>query len=485
VKLQLAAVVTFLAGCASGGGISADSKEATQSSASSITSLFKRGETIAFRIKSEDGKLLGRSHSVFQKSKSGLYKIRTRMLVQGEATEFALSFTAKKSPVRYKRLSSKNGKLELDFRGQKITVFADDQSREIAMKKPTSLPLGTGDIMALNFALHGMDLKPGASLPLSVFDVDKLRTRQWTVNAYLNAQQHTVVSFRNGTASLDANGRIRNYVSSEGWTFEPEIPPQAPPAVTYRARLKYREPESPSWKDRPISIGARKGVLSIPENLSRWPGLRAPLVVVLSDAAQQDRYGLSEKIDSGTWEIQNHLLEQGYAMLRIDDALELETPASITALLKFMSMQSGVDAERLVILGHGQGGWSALRAGLESPELVSAVGLLATGFKKMPPDLKNALTSTKFPVGVYQGLKDFEVSWKEETQALVKLLERRPIGKKALKAIYYSRVDHLMKQEPKTSAAGRYEDRSRRIEPKFLADLSKWLDNSVFAAAQN
>lgn len=484
VKPSFGLLLVLLAGCVAGGKIQTESGLQTKAGAKSISAVFRPGEVIAFGIKSDSGELIGRSHSLFQTSKSGILKIRTRMVLHGEGTESTLAFNAKKIPVRYKRISSKHGKLEIDFRKKRLLVLNEDQSSDHAPWRKSGLPLAEGDIMMLQFALHGLVLHAGSSHELVVFDVERLRGKTMTLTSYLDAQQRAVVNLPLGTATLDDKGRIRSFTSSKGHFYVPEIPPQNPPQVRYRALLKYREPHSPPWTERPVSIGPRKGVLAIPEQRSRWPNLRAPLAVILSDGELQDRYGLSERMDRGTWEIQNRLLESGYAVLRIDDQLELESTESLQALLAFMSGQPDVDAERLLFFGQGRGGWAALRAGLLAPDLVQAVGLFATGTKNMPAGLKSALRSSIFPIAVFQGLKDFEVSWKDETKSLVRDLQARPGGKKGCKAIYYSRVDHLMKQEPKESTAKRYEDRSRRIENTFLNDLIHWLDDIVFAQAQ-
>lgn len=68
------------------------------------------------------------------------------------------------------------------------------------------------------------------------------------------------------------------------------------------------------------------------------------------------------------------------------------------------------------------------------------------------------------------------MSWKTDSKVLISDLQSRPSGKSGVKAEYYSRVDHLMKEEPKASSQARYEDRSRRVDRRFLNDLSRWLD---------
>jgi hypothetical protein len=70
-------------------------------------------------------------------------------------------------------------------------------------------------------------------------------------------------------------------------------------------------------------------------------------------------------------------------------------------------------------------------------------------------------------------MKDFEISWREEAKPIIDALKKH--GNKLAKLFAYENVDHLMKSEPFVSSPRRYADRSRRIEGRFLDDLSTWL----------
>lgn len=94
----------------------------------------------------------------------------------------------------------------------------------------------------------------------------------------------------------------------------------------------------------------------------------------------------------------------------------------------------------------------------------------------MKLDLRDALSKVKVPVAVCQGLADFQASWKEDAQPLVEALAKSA-GKDKVKLLAYDRTDHLMRMEAKRSSVARYADRSRRVEPRFLEDLGKWLEN--------
>lgn len=89
-------------------------------------------------------------------------------------------------------------------------------------------------------------------------------------------------------------------------------------------------------------------------------------------------------------------------------------------------------------------------------------------------DVARVLAEVKVPVGVFQGLKDFEVSWREDAEPLVEAA-RRAVGKDRVKLHAYDHTDHWMKAEAKTSSYERYADRARRLEPRFVADVLSWL----------
>ncbi len=93
------------------------------------------------------------------------------------------------------------------------------------------------------------------------------------------------------------------------------------------------------------------------------------------------------------------------------------------------------------------------------------------------PPLVEVARAVKKPVAVLQGMKDFEVSWRDDARAVVRAING-PRGDRA-KLFVYEYADHLLKAETRASTPARYRDRSRRIEARALRDLVAWLTANV------
>jgi pimeloyl-ACP methyl ester carboxylesterase len=204
--------------------------------------------------------------------------------------------------------------------------------------------------------------------------------------------------------------------------------------------------------------------------------------------------------------------------------------ADAAKMLAFMRAQPEIDPDRIFVIGHGQGGLIALMLAAKEP--VAGVVLLASPYRTLPElviaeemetngtprekaeremrlvmmalqgnqvsraevppqklasmmlqkqmlldhltlDVPNLLKSAaKSEIAVFQGMKDFQVSWKADAKMLVDTLKK--YGNKS-KLYVYENVDHLMKEEPGQSSLRRYADRSRRMDSRVLDDLSAWL----------
>ncbi len=80
---------------------------------------------------------------------------------------------------------------------------------------------------------------------------------------------------------------------------------------------------------------------------------------------------------------------------------------------------------------------------------------------------------SKMPVAVFQGLRDFEVSWREDAKATVDAINAKRRGRATL--FVYDFADHLLMNESGRSSPERYRRRGRRLEPKFVTDVVAWL----------
>lgn len=492
----LAAFVSVAFGCASGGAPQKNGGHTVQGK------LFRINDVAAYDIKDAQGNLLGRAHSRYLKNPDGFYQVQTRVHVEpGQSAEHVTVFRDDMSPVLYKRLSSVTGRTTLEFRSDRIRVFDEQGASEPRGSAIVEVLVPDDDLMMLALALRHEALQPGDSRKMDIFSPDALRSAPWSIVAYADAQRNMVVELPSGKVTLGADGRVERYERSrDGTIFTPQIPPQDPPKVTYDPPLTYRRPKTAKWTDRPVKIdvagGVIAGVLSVPEGRAKWPGGLAPVVVFISEDGPHDRHGHLGRLDYGTWRVADFLVEQGVAFLRVDDrgtgaskstlsSAELTHEVAIAdalALIRFVEKQPGVSPERLFVLGHGRGGLIALAAAAQSN--VSGLALLATPLPRESTKLAvdAALKSFDRPVIVMQGLKDVEVSWKDDAKRIVSLLEKGKVGRDRVASKFYDRVDHLMKTEPQTSSFERYLDRTREVDDRVLDDLAQWIAKIATAA---
>jgi pimeloyl-ACP methyl ester carboxylesterase len=290
-----------------------------------------------------------------------------------------------------------------------------------------------------------------------------------------------------------------------------------------------------------VSGGVLAGAISIPKDRAEWTGGRAPAVVFLSDRGGQDRNGHQGSLDLGTWELLDRLADSGIVVLRVDDrgvgaststvpvaqqgyALDV---ADGLAMVKQLESEPAVNPDRIFVIGMGTGGITAIGVAGKSElgglifigtpnkrfhELLAAeVGAdgerimrlaiaalrgseaaaaqvpaerlrlyrasKAMILEQADLDFKAALQAIDKPMAFFQGLKDFEVNWKTDTQKLVEAARKagRSGETTRVKLYSYENVDHLMKAEPKESSLLRYADPTRRIDPRVLEDLPAWI----------
>ena len=200
--------------------------------------------------------------------------------------------------------------------------------------------------------------------------------------------------------------------------------------------------------------------------------------------------------------------------------------ADADAVLAFLTTQSEVRADSIFVMGHGFGAIDAAsvadhravralvliapvarrpldvlaarlavthggRSSLRQQELSGLLeGKGATVLRgagaSLPASVRNnlrrfagkgplleTLRPTPPPVAVVQGLNDFEVSWRNDAQALVRGLNG-PRGRRATLLVYED-VDHLLKTENRPSTPDRYRIRTRRVDPRPIAAIIDYL----------
>ena len=173
-------------------------------------------------------------------------------------------------------------------------------------------------------------------------------------------------------------------------------------------------------------------------------------------------------------------------------------------------VQDEVDPNRIVAIGHAEGGWRALALAAERPQEVVGVALLATpgrSYRELfagAPDMLKALETGKglpeslqpmaswygeilvedpdallfrarVPIFLAQGGKDFEV---DPTKDVAALLGSARKHKRSVEVAEYPSLDHLFKPEGGMSSQASYLE-PRAVDSGFLADLAAWVKKTT------
>jgi pimeloyl-ACP methyl ester carboxylesterase len=516
------------------------------------------GAAVAYRI-SEGGRVVGRMHARYAE-RDGQRQVVTRVvlgaaredgsIIPVRTAELATTVRADYTPVSYKRLSSRDGRLTLAFRGDRVARTSDLDAQEVPTPdQPQALPWSPGDLGGLALLAAAARLQPGSSTPLSVREPERAGLERVLAQVFVDAQRRTVLTIPSGKATFAADGWIERFEARDGRLYERLPQAGEPPALLpVPEPLRYTRPDLASWRDQDVLVdvdgGQLAGTLSMPRSVSQWPAQLAPAVVFISDLGAQNRHGFTDHLDLGTAQVLDALAEAGLAVLRVDDRGvggskitsaavkdDLHTAVEdVRACLAFLRRQPGVDPERTVVVGHGFGARVAVEVATQ--EKLQALVLLAPAYRavsqvlaepkvqiagadparaeqearvvlqalggseaaegradpdelaRLRPsaerllayaqqDLGKRLQAVEAPIGVFQGMRDFEVSWRADAQALVDAANAH--RRRQAKLFVFELVDHLLKQEPGRSAPERYEDRSRPVDPDLLRALTGWV----------
>lgn len=296
------------------------------------------------------------------------------------------------------------------------------------------------------------------------------------------------------------------------------------------AAFTLREVELPGRAGEPSLVGE----VAIPsEGEGPWPG-----VVWIAGTGREDRHGFAgpPPVDLGGHEITDALANAGFVVLRFDERgrggsepgpVSFEGQAEdARRAVRTLLVQPEVDPDRIVLVGHGEGGWRALLASRTAGSGLVGVGLLGApgrryrevfedqadatlrdvppkvredarrqqramleaieGGGDLPPELEaeatwireifavdpaRLLAHINAPLFVAQGGKDFEVDPRKDVRAIVKAAKA---AKMKYQVSRYPDLDHLFKFEPGSSAPERYLQEERPVDGAFIKDLVNW-----------
>ena len=171
----------------------------------------------------------------------------------------------------------------------------------------------------------------------------------------------------------------------------PPLPDWHDAATPDSDRPRYVPPADRSFRLEEVTIpGAVTpigGTLTLPAGSAPFP-----TVLFLAGSGAHDRNGIAGEIDLGTHEILDFLAEKGFAGLRYDtrgtgstkigaDLLEQGLDSIIAdarACLSYLRGRPEVDARRLVLIGHSQGGTVALVLAKEEGKHIDGMVLMAS-----------------------------------------------------------------------------------------------------------
>jgi pimeloyl-ACP methyl ester carboxylesterase len=311
--------------------------------------------------------------------------------------------------------------------------------------------------------------------------------------------------------------------------------------------LKYSLPPGAKFTRREVELPGKPGEPALAGEVLLPPGKGPhPAALLLPGTGQQDRFGFAgpPPVDLGSHTITDALAEAGFVVLRFDErgfGGSAEGPVSYLGqledarrALRTLLVQDEVDPDRIVLVGHGEGGWKALTLAAEDPG-VKAVALLAapgrpyedilrgqgeSALQAVPPQMRTEARKTQertlqalktgqnvppelasqalwireilmvqpttlvgassIPLWIAQGDKDFEVDPHRDPQELSKLAKR---VRRKVEVHQYQNLDHLFKPEPGDSTPQRYLDGTRSVDATFLRELTTWLLGQVKPAA--
>lgn len=286
--------------------------------------------------------------------------------------------------------------------------------------------------------------------------------------------------------------------------------------------LRYQPPAAASFTIRPTELPGQaddselRGEVLIPDPAKHGAG-PYPGVVFLGGSVEADRYGFAgpPAVDLGYHEVADALANAGFVVIRYDEPGTGESPAAKPSWARQRSdsrrafrtllVQPEVDPDRILAVGHAEGGWRALALAAERPQEVVGVALLATpgrSYRELfagQPDLLTALETGKglpesiapmaswygeilvedpdalifrarVPLWIAQGGKDFEVDPIKDLSALKGSARKH---KRSFEVAEFPGLDHLFKPEGAVSNQASYLE-VRAVDPKFLEALVGW-----------
>ncbi|MCR9163312.1 MAG: alpha/beta hydrolase family protein [Nannocystaceae bacterium] len=431
---------------------------------------------------------------------------------------------------------------ELTFVREDDTLrISDGQTEQEVGYDPQTVPTG---VMAHSAILHEellLRLRPlqAGTLELRLLSLSGGIPAQWS-GEVRQAQGAVIVETNLGERITLRDGFIESiFVSASELSIETVAEPWPTWEIRGPTRLTYAKPPGATFSRRDVEIpGSKDGPTLAGEVLVPRGEGPHPAVLWVGSTGREDRYGFAgpPPVDLGAHEITDALAQAGFVVLRFDERGRGESepgPLSFVGQVDdakrafgMLLVQPEVDPDRVVLVGHGEGGLRQLTLAANMPQGIVGIALLATpgrpyrevfleqaaaALAELPPELRAGAATQQqkmveavegggavppelegeaqwlremfavrpaklfgrlsAPVFVAQGDKDFEVDPDADPIALRRAAKK---AKLQVELRRYRDLDHLFKREPGRSMPSRYLEPGRHVDAAFIEDLVAW-----------
>ncbi|MFY0534846.1 alpha/beta fold hydrolase [Nannocystis pusilla] len=307
-----------------------------------------------------------------------------------------------------------SGEIVVDARGDLVRGFERSNAAELTFERKgdaihfssgrerDEITYRSGDaFMAFSAIFHeelmfGLRRLEAGELAWRLVSLSGSMPTEWTATLTIPdpaAPGRATVKTNLGETIALRDGRIEK-IQIEADDVEVQVPVQPPTwpewAIAGPPVLEYSLPPGAKFTRREVELPGRPGEPALAGEVLLPPGNGPfPGALLLPGTGQQDRFGFAgpPPVDLGSHSITDALAEAGFAVLRFDErgfGSSAEGPVSYLGqledarrALRTLLVQDEVDPDRIVLVGHGEGGWKALTLAAEDPS-VKAVALLAT-----------------------------------------------------------------------------------------------------------
>ncbi len=452
-------------------------------------------------------------------------------LVSRLENEFRLASDSGGSPPRQSA--------ELNFRGDSVVAQAGSGSTAVTQRLATragAMPYVNPSFLLVELALRRARILGGDSLEVPMFAVSGGQTFPLTVKWL--PPDSVVIGLGGVPARLavDAQGAIRGgSIPSQGLTLS--VSDRSDPALFRSAPLDYSAPPGAPYSAIDVRVPGKgghtlAGTLTLPAGASA--SKRVPAIVTITGSGAEDRDEAIAIVRGYRpfRQIADSLGRRGIAVLRMDDrgygassgtfagATSLDFADDIRSGLAYLGTRAEIDASRLGLLGHSEGGLIAPLVASTDAALKGIVLMAGPAFKgrpiieyqqrsaierdtglRTPARRDSAITAAlksldslsaadpwmrffldydpletarrvRVPVLILQGETDRQV-----TPDQAPLLERtfKEAGNRDVTLRLYPGTNHLFIADPDGSPSGYPRLGSGRVRPEVVGDLVEWL----------